>query len=93
MRGYVRKEAYVDDPKMPFGKRYDVWFTDKEHAMYWETKDEAESAAKFFDTRKILIDLPNGLKHLCTGFEVEECGPEKFVVFCEGPFTLQNPKS
>jgi hypothetical protein len=77
---------------MPFGRRYDVWFTDKEHAMYWETQEEAEAAAKFFDARKIEIELPNGGKHLCTDFQFEERTPGEFVVFCEAPFTLKNSK-
>lgn len=93
MRGYVRKEAYVDDQRMPFGRRYDVWFTDKEHAMHWETKEEAEAAAKLFDTRRIEIDVPGSGKHLCTCFRFEERALGEFVVFCDAPFTLRNPKS
>jgi hypothetical protein len=48
MRGYVRKEAFVKDERAPLGTRYDVWFAGKEHAMYWETMDEARSAVTFF---------------------------------------------
>lgn len=91
MRGYIRKEEYVDDAKMPFGRRYDVWFTDKEHAMYWETMEEAEGAVKFFESRRIEIDAPSGGKHLCTGFEIEERAPGQFIIFCDAPFTLLIP--
>jgi hypothetical protein len=86
MRGYIRKEAYVDDEKAPFGKRYDVWFADKEHAMHWDTIEEAKSAVKFFEGKRIEISLSDGGKRVCTGFEIEERKPGEFVIFCDTPF-------
>jgi hypothetical protein len=92
MRGYVRKEAYVEDKKAPLGIRYDVWFADKEYAMHWETMDEARSAVTFFERKRIEIDLPGGGKEVCTDFQIEQRAPGELVIFCEAPFNPPNSK-
>lgn len=87
MRGYVRQYEDVKDEKAPYGFRWDVWFAGKDNAMHWETLAEARVARDWFERRRIEIVLPEGGKHLCTGFEIEERTDGEFVIFCDGPFS------
>ena len=86
MRGYVRKYEDVKDESAPYGFRWDVWFTNKEAAMHWETLEEAKGARDWFEKRQIQISLLDGRRHLCRDFQIEERKAGEFVIFCDAPF-------
>lgn len=87
MKAYVKTYKNVADEKAQHGFRWDILFAkEKENAMTWNKRATAEEARDWFERREINIDLPDGSRHLCTGFQIDEVGPQDFVIFCEAPF-------
>lgn len=89
VKAYVHSTKYRPEPAERFIR--DVWFTpNRENAMYYETRQTAESdAVIIFERGNFQIDTLQGLKHTLSNFRVEERGPKEFVIFCEGPFLIK----
>ena len=84
-KGYVRRMEY---PKK--SNKVDFWFcAHPENAMFWETKEEAETACKIFDLNSIEIPSALGGTYVCKHFRAEQAESGKFVVYCEAPFIPQ----
>jgi hypothetical protein len=60
---------------------------DPEKAASWATKDAADDDCHILNTMSVEITSPDGAKHLCRRFEVEERNSDKFVVFCMLPWS------
>jgi hypothetical protein len=61
----------------------DLWFDpDPEKAAHWPTKEAAAFDCEALKVMNVEVTTPDGAKHRCTGFEVEERTPDRFVVFC-----------
>jgi hypothetical protein len=88
-KAYVHRTEYRREPPAERNTR-DVWFTtNPKDALYYETREEAESdALVIFEHSNIKLNLIGGLKHPLKDFRVEELGPKEFVIFCEGPFAI-----
>ena len=54
-----------------------------EKATYWETREEAQHAARVFEHWRIVMSSASGGTHVCQDFKVEERGTNEFVVHCE----------
>jgi hypothetical protein len=82
IKGYVRRMEY---PKK--SNKVNFWFcAHPENAMFWETREEAETACKIFDRYSIEIPSALGGTYICRPFKIEEWESAKFLVFCEAPF-------
>jgi len=61
---------------------------DPEKALYWETKEQATIDRDTINQHmNVEIDGPDGNKHSCRTFEVEERTPNKYVIFCMLPWS------
>jgi len=93
LKAYITRSKYREEPKE---ERHilDVWFDSRsENAAYYETREEAESDAHaIFERKDIVIGSSEGGKHTLKNFRVEERGPREFVIFCEGPFIIEQSK-
>ena len=84
LKGYV---SYEGPSKRPEQRGLDYSFdSDPAKAMFWETKEEADTACTIFNDRSIMIPSAEGGKYRCTHFKFEERKPNEFVVFCVAPF-------
>jgi hypothetical protein len=61
---------------------------DPEHAHPWPTRAEALKFCKTFDSYGIEVSWAEGGNYICRDFQVEEYSPQKFLLCCDGPFTL-----
>jgi len=89
------RKAYATDirdlPGAVAGSKVNVegFFTlNPEHAYLWPTREHALQASRNFDSYNIHVSWAEGGDYLCKDFEMDECSPREFDVFCEGPFTL-----
>jgi|SRR6266478_1298134 len=82
-KGYVYRESWREEGEK---KIADYWFdSNPQSALFWDTREEAETACTIFENRTIMIPSADGGEYRCTGFTIEELG-DKFVVFCHAPF-------
>ena len=61
---------------------------DPEHAHPWPTRAEALNLCRTFDSYGIEVSWAEGGNYICKDFQVEEYSPSKFLICCDGPFTL-----
>jgi hypothetical protein len=57
----------------------------RENVGSWPTRADAKNDCLRFDMWDIVITLPDGVRHVCKGFNVEERAPGEFVAFYETP--------
>jgi len=89
LKRYVSKHQ---QRKEPGGKRLpiDMWFTSEiEEAESAESRPEAAANSWLFNKSDIEIDSSEGGKHTLKNFRFEERRPKEFVIFCEGPFVVE----
>jgi hypothetical protein len=88
-KGYLR--TVKDDISKPY--RTEFTFTSTpESAAYYESREEAETECKILEIGPITIPLNEGGSYLLHGFKVEEFKPDRFAVYCEGPFIVGEKK-
>jgi hypothetical protein len=62
------------------------WFTfNPATAAVWRFRRAAEDSASFFEHNPIAIITRQGSQKL-RGFQIEELQPDKFLIWCDGPF-------
>jgi hypothetical protein len=84
-KGYVAGWKNAVEPHRQYMKDY--WFTSTpEKAAYWTDREEAERDLPLFENGSIVIPSSLGGVHTLHGFHVEEFPPDKFVIWCDGPF-------
>ena len=87
-KGYVSRWKYRDKEKQPHVM--DVWFASQPaNAAIWDSETEAQNDCVIFNYWHIVIPVATGGTHVCKDFKVEKRAGGEFVVFCEGPFTIQ----
>jgi hypothetical protein len=88
-KGYIAGWKNAEEPHRKYMR--DFWFTSKpEEAAYWMSRNEAEGDLHFFEMSRIVIPSAEGGVHVLQGFQVEALPPNKFVIWCEGPFISTN---
>jgi hypothetical protein len=57
-------------------------------AFYWPTHYLAEIECLDLNEG---VTIPSGGTYICTNLQIEEEGPEKFLIYCEAPFEPKPP--
>jgi hypothetical protein len=86
-KGYIHKYELSKEP----GTRSTFWFDSRpENAWVWESKEEAESVCRLFDSYP--LEIPSGLggTHICRNFTIEERKSGGFTIFCKAPFISES---
>jgi len=88
-KGYV--SGWEDNKSDPLLKDY-IFTSNPKSAVYYESAGDAATECRFYESVGISIPSNEGGRHTLRGFKVEELGPERFVICCEGPFIPKNLK-
>jgi hypothetical protein len=91
-------KAYINT-MVPRKKKGEEQWTDftftgnAEKAAYWDTEHSARLDSNYIGTLNVKITSPDGSQHhVAKDFAVEELARDKFVVFCEVPWSPQVEK-
>ena len=90
----MKLKAYVSNWNDSADKLHrDLWFrSDPKNARILDNEAEAETHCRVFDDSGIAIPSNEGGTHVLRGFKVEKLAPNRFVIFCEGPFIHQSQR-
>jgi hypothetical protein len=72
LTGWTRSKRPGEEHKSDF-----AFDPDREKAASWFSKEEAIADFKVLNTMTVEVTSPDGLKHFCKDFEVEEMDPSQ----------------
>jgi hypothetical protein len=90
----MKLKAYVSNWNDHSDKRHrDLWFkSDPKSAKILDSEAEAGTHCRVFDKSGIAIPSNEGGAYVLRRFKVEKLAPNRFVIFCEGPFIQQSQR-
>jgi hypothetical protein len=82
-KGYL--SGWEDNKSDPTLKDY-IFTESPNSAVMYESADHAATECRFYDSMRISIPSNQGGVHTLNGFQFEELGSGKFVIYCDGPY-------